>query len=168
MAQIMLCAQDGCRFVSKHFSDLGDVGYCGYHKRRLNTEAVRSSTSMAVVLPRCNGVTKRNARCKRTSSVIAGAHVYCHQHKPPSVLPEQASHECCNLQDDCPICFNTLCSGVTLARTHCGHTFHKDCIFKWRDNGVYGSTCPLCRRNTHMSRGTIPTIQKVYTTIEQY
>eukprot|EP00930_Biecheleria_cincta_P096156 TRINITY_DN88030_c0_g1_i1.p1 TRINITY_DN88030_c0_g1~~TRINITY_DN88030_c0_g1_i1.p1 ORF type:complete len:258 (-),score=39.03 TRINITY_DN88030_c0_g1_i1:83-856(-) len=53
----------------------------------------------------------------------------------------------------CPICFEDIRQGQCAAKTHCGHTFHKECLAFWLESqmrprnkkpSVPGS-CPCCR-----------------------
>jgi Ring finger domain/SWIM zinc finger len=50
---------------------------------------------------------------------------------------------------DCPICFDTMEPGASLAycRAACGTNFHSDCIQRWLGQGKKGAaTCPNCRQ----------------------
>lgn len=48
--------------------------------------------------------------------------------------------------EDCPICFDTLGdSATTYCKTHCGATFHLNCIQHWKRQQRGSLTCPLCR-----------------------
>ncbi|KAK3025402.1 hypothetical protein RJ639_044657 [Escallonia herrerae] len=48
-----------------------------------------------------------------------------------------------HLSDDgCPICLSKFLVGMEVAKPHCLHSFHKDCIFKWLSKS---NSCPMCR-----------------------
>ena len=51
-----------------------------------------------------------------------------------------------NMDDDCPICYETLCTGETRT-TDCNHIFHRQCLRHWvTKKKVYGPVpCPMCR-----------------------
>ena len=154
-----LCEREGCRFKAKYVIDGGH--FCGFHK---NPPAVRnaSKNSSAIVLPKCCGITARGNHCKRNGTKVCGENVYCHSHIP-------SEHSDRNkLQEDCPICYNSLCSKKNIVSTHCGHLFHKDCITTWRESCPNGDSCPVCRRKTNISRKRPSKIQRIYTTIEVY
>jgi hypothetical protein len=56
----------------------------------------------------------------------------------------------CGPSDDptCPICFaDWEPEEQTIVKTHCGHTYHKDCIIEWLnfDDEEDEKTCPSCR-----------------------
>lgn len=163
-----MCDYSGCRFRARHVRSDGGA-YCGIHTRVLNRLESREQApqSRAIVLPRCAGVTKRGCRCKRTSSAIYGEETFCHSHKPeaPSNNDPDAMQR---LQEDCPICYTCLNTCSHVVKTHCGHLFHKHCIMTWKESSIYGSTCPLCRRNTHVSRSPPSKVQRIYTVIEEY
>ena len=48
------------------------------------------------------------------------------------------------IQDDCVICQCSMKDGKICA-VDCTHTFHIECIQKWKDSGK--RTCPTCREN---------------------
>jgi len=74
-------------------------------------------------MPQCEGLTKNGQRCKKT---CPENQTKCHLHSN---------------ENTCPICMNALteANGRTL---ECGHTFHKQCLERWRRRS---STCPNCR-----------------------
>ena len=45
---------------------------------------------------------------------------------------------------ECSICYEPM-TIYNSYETQCGHTFHKNCLCRWRDQEK--STCPLCRHN---------------------
>lgn len=53
----------------------------------------------------------------------------------------------------CPICFEDIKPGQCAAKTHCGHTFHKECLASWLDSQMrsrskkpsLSGSCPCCR-----------------------
>lgn len=51
-------------------------------------------------------------------------------------------------EDACPICYENWKDGEeSIIRTHCGHTFHRECLTTWFGNAEIASanTCPSCR-----------------------
>lgn len=163
----MCCAV--CRRPSKHYDVEQSFGYCGYHKNFANviSPAIYSVPRVnRIVLPKCCGLTKLGVACKRNGTVIQGDNiVYCYQHKltpvsETSVIPGY-------IRDDCPICFVSLVNGSTLAKTHCGHFFHKECIMTWKNTSPQGNTCPCCRRDTHVSRNA-SRVTRIYTSVEEF
>jgi len=56
------------------------------------------------------------------------------------------------LSDDCPICLQPFMNSVV---SHCGHLFHKKCIYKWLS---FNRNCPMCKNH----------IQKIEPTTEFY
>ena len=151
-----------CGRTSKHFNDIYDIGCCGYHKNYL----VRFN-NLQITLPRCCGVTRSGVQCKRNGNIIDGSNVYCYQHKITIPTVEESTAIPGYVRDDCPICYNDLMNGTTLAKTHCGHFFHKECILRWKNTSEQGNTCPICRRDTHLSRNANK-VTRIYTTIEEY
>ena len=113
----MLCNKEGCRFPGKYHLENGC--FCGYHKRGNNISS--TTKSKALVLPRCEGHTKKGHRCKRNGTVFCLNKPYCTTHKPLEEVKDK-------IQEDCPICYNSLNCCGNLVMTHCGHLFHKDCI----------------------------------------
>ena len=156
-----------CRFPGKYSMDDGLV-YCGVHRRSLFRAAHRTSMCKAIVLPRCSGITKKHCRCKRTSSAIYGDKTFCFLHKPKQQIDSFDALTMNILQEECPICYTRLNEKSHVAKTHCGHMFHKECIMKWKQSSIYGHQCPICRRNTHISRAVPTNVQKIYTVIEEY
>lgn len=48
--------------------------------------------------------------------------------------------------EECSICCEKFAAdGMVIARTPCGHVFHKDCLGEWLEK--FGRTCPLCRKD---------------------
>ena len=167
---VLLCEYSGCHFRAKHVYSDG-LSYCGIHHRVVCRAANRSSApSRAIVLPRCAGITKRGCRCKRVSSAICGEQTFCHSHKTSVItdIERPDADTIQRLQDDCPICYTCLNESSHVVKTHCGHLFHKTCIMKWKESSIYGNTCPLCRRNTHVSRSPPSRVQRIYTVIEEF
>ncbi len=154
---------DVCGRPSKHYDDEHNLGYCGYHKGFLRNNV----SSNEIVLPPCCGLTKFGLPCKRNGKHIDGSNVYCYQHKVNATVIEESSVIPGYVRDDCPICYNGLMNGFTLAKTHCGHFFHKDCIMRWKDMSPKGNTCPICRRDTHISRNA-SRVTRIYTSIEEF
>ena len=164
-----MCAHITCSFKAKH--NVNGIMYCGHHcgtRGRGRWGNNVSAVARAIVLPRCAGITKRGGQCKRHSSSIHGDSVYCRSHKPyePTNTSQPNDVSVDQIQDDCSICYNAF-AFCKLAMTNCGHLFHKDCIVRWKQSSIYGSTCPLCRRDTHMSRNS-SRVQRIYTEIEHY
>jgi hypothetical protein len=168
---------DVCGRLAKHFdmpvNQLISMGYCGYHKRYANSSTMPSSSSNEIVftnqivLPKCCAMTKLGIQCKRIGTVIHLENVvYCYQHKPPAQIQESTVIPG-YIRDDCPICYSALMDGTTLAKTHCGHFFHKACILQWKNSSPQGNTCPICRRDTHVSRNA-SVVTKIYTNIEEF
>ena len=158
-----------CGRTSKHFDDMYNLGYCGYHKGFLGIPAYDNAPYLAnnqMVLPKCCGLTKLGLPCKRNGKIIDGDNVYCYQHKVPAPN-EESSIIPGYIRDDCPICYNSLMDGTTLAKTHCGHFFHKGCIMRWKESSLQGNTCPICRRDTHISRNA-NRVTRIYTSIEEF
>ena len=91
-------------------------------------------------MARCNGITRNGNRCNRkvypcpscSASPISSADLYCFQHLK------------FNAEEDCPICFDTLCNvpKIRITTTKCNHNFHKDCLNKWLSKH---DSCPCCR-----------------------
>jgi hypothetical protein len=52
---------------------------------------------------------------------------------------ELGSHE-----RDCAICLSEYEEGEEMCRLHCGHCFHKECIFQWLSTST---VCPFCKAN---------------------
>ena len=50
------------------------------------------------------------------------------------------------IQEDCPICLETLNWYNRCRLAQCKHKFHKKCINKWLSKN---KTCPLCRKTVH-------------------
>ena len=46
----------------------------------------------------------------------------------------------------CYICLETFCKGRAKSMTLCKHTFHKDCLCKWKKQ-CSSKSCPVCRRD---------------------
>ena len=153
---IAVCSKDGCSYKGKY--DVDGMMFCGYHRR----SAQKNIAGREIVLPFCHGITKKGHRCKRNGCSVDGDKSYCRTHYNISrahVIQEQ-------LQNDCPICFNSLNNFQNVAQTHCGHLFHKSCILTWRDTCVAGHTCPVCRRNTHVRRSAPTQTRRIYTVVE--
>ena len=159
-----------CCRVAKYV--YGHAPVCGIHARQYRQPAVSQSRSNgAVAFPRCTGITKAGHRCKRLGSMYCNDESRCASHKVVHVSSELNT----KLQEDCPICFNSLSATSVvgseenrLAMTHCGHLFHKNCIMTWRNSEYGGNSCPLCRRNTNIHRGRRPVLQKICTVIEHF
>lgn len=47
----------------------------------------------------------------------------------------------------CPICFETIAKNKLVAKTPCGHVYHKTCMTNWfrRRSIMFSPTCPSCR-----------------------
>lgn len=47
----------------------------------------------------------------------------------------------------CAICFETITKNKLVAKTPCGHVYHKTCMTNWfrRRNIMFSPTCPSCR-----------------------
>lgn len=47
----------------------------------------------------------------------------------------------------CPICFDVIEKNKLVARTPCGHMYHKTCMTNWfrRRSIMFSPTCPSCR-----------------------
>ena len=62
---------------------------------------------------------------------------------PPPAPPQEEEEE-----EACPICMQEYDDEddvtLTVIRT-CGHTFHRACLQRWRDQGRGGGACPVCR-----------------------
>jgi hypothetical protein len=74
-------------------------------------------------MPQCEGFTKNGQRCKKTCPENT---TKCHIHSNENV---------------CPICMNILTEN-TSRTLECGHTFHRQCLDRWRRRAP---TCPNCR-----------------------
>jgi len=48
-----------------------------------------------------------------------------------------------NINNECPICMDSICLTTDCCTTECGHRFHSTCLFKNFTNSV---GCPLCRK----------------------
>ena len=46
------------------------------------------------------------------------------------------------MDDDCPICLESMKDDNALCKTECGHKFHSKCIF---NSIVLNVKCPICR-----------------------
>jgi len=73
------------------------------------------------------------------ASVIGDTEVPCSLTKKCFIKPNE----------ECPICMNSISTYSTAYLTRCGHSFHKECIFKSMEtcrinnNKLY--CCPMCR-----------------------
>lgn len=76
----------------------------------------------------CDGVTKKNTKCKNLGVYVYTDKVYCYWHSP-------------RLSIDCVVCLEPLFAPKKLA---CGHLFHQNCIRKWLRVRRH---CPICRDN---------------------
>tara|TARA_B110000261_G_scaffold146658_1_gene171042 strand:+ start:63 stop:404 length:342 start_codon:yes stop_codon:yes gene_type:complete len=47
--------------------------------------------------------------------------------------------------EECPICKNTIVEGTGRLTNCCHNNVHIHCLEEWRETGVNGSACPLCR-----------------------
>ena len=140
---------------------------CGVHLRVVRKDTTtRVTRKDAVLLPPCAGTTKKGTQCKCRGANVLEDKSYCGIHKRSREASHMYVSSMEKLQDDCPICFTKLCMDPHLMQTHCGHMFHKHCILRWKESGIYGHTCPICRRNTHITRAAKPPVQRIYTTIE--
>ncbi len=49
----------------------------------------------------------------------------------------------------CPICYDPIITKSTAYITHCGHHFHKKCLFTYlesKQSSISPTKCPMCRR----------------------
>ena len=64
-----------------------------------------------------------------------------------------SKEECCDQKshsDPCSICMEPLHTNTV--KTHCGHTYHVDCLKKWNE---VNTTCPLCRQDLGHMEGPL-------------
>jgi hypothetical protein len=63
---------------------------------------------------------------------------YITQQLTPSTIPEESA---------CPICFEDWSDKSTIIRTHCNHTFHRECFVAWlgKEDANSANSCPSCR-----------------------
>ena len=62
----------------------------------------------------------------------------------------------------CSICLNEVKATRSNPSLRCGHTFHSDCLQRWKDQGK--NTCPTCRKVFDASQYKIVvSIQNNYT-----
>ena len=52
----------------------------------------------------------------------------------------------------CPICQNTIVEGTGRLTNCCHKNVHIHCLDMWRNHGVNGIACPLCRRHNYGGR----------------
>eukprot|EP00762_Andalucia_godoyi_P005022 ANDGO_01480.mRNA.1 E3 ubiquitin-protein ligase RING1-like len=51
-----------------------------------------------------------------------------------------------NSGSPCTVCFESLAVGQMVCDLVCGHSFHKECLFRWFEDH---KTCPVCRLEIH-------------------
>jgi hypothetical protein len=71
-------------------------------------------------------------------------------HNAPTAFPLPANAYCSAVpvNDNCPICLNSLADAqlADIGRLRvCNHSFHRACVGAWFQNG--NETCPMCRAN---------------------
>lgn len=147
-----------------------DNDYCGFHIKMVDKNYIpkpsKKSNDMQLALPMCSQITAKKTPCKCRSVSIFEYQPVCGRHKR---FMERAKKQKKNVQEldfDCAICCIPLRSEIFLAKTNCGHMFHKKCILKWRESGEYGKLCPICKRNTNVSRKVTGNVKNMMTRVE--
>ena len=74
-------------------------------------------------MTRCGARRLDGRRCRQN---CCNGLVVCHVHAP-----------------DCPVCLQSLSSGMITDLKPCGHMFHSSCIDRWFN---HSSSCPCCRQ----------------------